>query len=98
MSSSPASAVSSVGFVELSRLSGIGCLLQPGLFYLSIQKSMRVNINPLIKSCGTRPDSYRDVPAAETKFIGLQAAPAFGKGRRAGALFFARHLDSFVVT
>jgi hypothetical protein len=46
----------------------INCLLQPGLFYLSIQKSMREEFNPLIKSCGTRTD-----PAAKTKSIGLQA-------------------------
>ena len=59
---------------------------------------MREKLNLFTKSCATRPDSYRDVPAAETKLIGLQADPAFGKGRRAGALFFARHLDSFVVT
>ena len=54
---------------------------------------MLVNINPLIKSCGTRTD-----PAAETKSIGLPADPAFGEGRRSGALFFARHLDYFIVT
>jgi hypothetical protein len=44
---------------------------------------MRVNINPLIKFCGTRTD-----PAAETKSIGLAD----------GALFFARHLDCFILT
>jgi hypothetical protein len=45
-----------------------GCLLQPRLFYLRIQKSMREEFNPLIKSCCTGT-----VPAAETKSIGLQA-------------------------
>jgi hypothetical protein len=39
----------------------------------SSPESMRVNINPLIKFCCTRPDSYRDDPAAETKSIGLPA-------------------------
>jgi len=34
---------------------------------------MREEFNPLIKFCATRPDSYRDVPAAKTKSIGLQA-------------------------
>jgi hypothetical protein len=42
--------------------------LQPGLFYLRIQKSMREEFDPLIKSCATRTD-----PAAKTKSIGLQA-------------------------
>jgi hypothetical protein len=46
----------------------INCLLQPGLFYHSIQKSMIEEFNPFIKSCGTRT-----VPAAETKSIGLPA-------------------------
>ena len=46
----------------------INCLLQPSLFYLRILKSIRVEINSLIKSCVTRTD-----PAAETKSIGLQA-------------------------
>jgi hypothetical protein len=32
---------------------------------------MRVNIDPLIKFCGTRPDNYRDDPAADTKRVGL---------------------------
>ena len=49
--------------------------------------------NQLIKFCCTRTD-----PAAETESIGLQADPAFGEGRRAGALFFARHLDNFIAT
>jgi hypothetical protein len=34
---------------------------------------MREEFNPLIKSSATRPDSYRDDPAAETKSIGLMA-------------------------
>jgi hypothetical protein len=54
---------------------------------------MRVNINPLIIFCGTRTD-----PAAETKSIGLRVDTAFGEGRRTGALFFARHLDCFIMT
>jgi hypothetical protein len=33
---------------------------------------MREEFNPLIKTCITRPDSYRDVPAAKTKSIGMQ--------------------------
>jgi hypothetical protein len=54
---------------------------------------MRVDSFQLIKFCCTLTD-----PAAETKSIGLQADPAFGEGRRAGALFFARHLDYSIVT
>jgi hypothetical protein len=54
---------------------------------------MRVRSDQLIKLCGTLTN-----PAAETKSIGLPADPAFGEGRRAGALFFARHLDYFIVT
>jgi hypothetical protein len=54
---------------------------------------MRVKLSQLIKYCGTRTN-----PAAETKSMGLSADPAFGEGRRAGALFFARHLDYFIVT
>ena len=46
----------------------INCLLQPGLFYLSIQKSLREEFNLLIKSCATRT-----IPATKTKSIGLQA-------------------------
>ena len=68
MSSSLPSAVSSVGFAELSRLGGIGCLLQPGLFYLRIQKSMREKFSIPIKSSATRTDA-----AADTKSIGLPA-------------------------
>ena len=49
----------------------INWLQQPGQLHNRLQKSMRVTINPLIKSCCTRPDSYRDDPAAETKSIGL---------------------------
>ncbi len=51
----------------------INYLLQPGLLYLRIQKSMREEFDPLIKFCCTRPDSYRDVPSAETASIGLAA-------------------------
>jgi len=54
---------------------------------------MREEFNPLIKFCGTRID-----PAAETKSIWLQADPAFGEGRRAGALFYARQQDYFIMT
>jgi hypothetical protein len=46
----------------------INCLRQPGLLLYRLQKSMRVNINSLIKSCGTRT-----VPAAEIEPIGLPA-------------------------
>jgi hypothetical protein len=80
MSSSPASAVSSVGFAEL-RSDGdfkvlrkaklwsiLGCLLQPGLLLNQPLKSMRANSFQLIKFCCTRTD-----PAARTKSIGLQA-------------------------
>jgi hypothetical protein len=59
---------------------------------------MRLNSFQLIKSCGTRPDGYRDVPADKTKPIGLRADPTLGEGRRAGAWFFARHLDYFIMT
>jgi hypothetical protein len=64
----------------------INCLLQPGLFYLSIQKSMRANSIPFIRFCCTRT-----VPATETKSIGLQADARVVK-------VFARHLDNFIVT
>ena len=52
---------------------------------------MREEFNPLIKFCCTRPDSYRDDPAAKTKSIGLQADAQV-------VMVFARHLDSFIVT
>jgi hypothetical protein len=64
----------------------INCLLQPGLFYHRIQKSMGEEFNLLIKSCGTRT-----IPAAETKSIGLQADARV-------VMVFARHLDNFIVT
>jgi hypothetical protein len=64
----------------------INCLLQPGLFYLSIQKSMRANSFQRIKFCCTRTD-----PAAKTKSIGLQADALV-------VMVFARHLDNFIVT
>ena len=73
---------------------GIGnCLQQPVQIRSRLTKSMRERSNPLIKFCCTRTD-----PAAETKSIGLPADPAFGEGRRACALFFARHRDCFIVT
>jgi hypothetical protein len=34
---------------------------------------MREEFNPFIIFCITRPDSYRNVPAAKTESIGLQA-------------------------
>jgi hypothetical protein len=46
---------------------------------------MALNFFQLIKSCGTRPDSYRDDPAAEIESIGLPADAQL-------AAFFARHL------
>ena len=64
----------------------INCLLQPGLFYLRIQKSIREEFAPLIKSCFTQT-----LPAAETKSIGLQAYARV-------VMVFARHLDYFIVT
>ena len=60
--------------------------MQPGLFCLRIQKSMKEEFNPLIKSCATRT-----VPAAETESIGLQADARV-------VMVFARHLDNFIVT
>jgi len=60
----------------------INCLLQPGLFYLSIQKSMREEFNPFIKFCCTRTD-----PATKTKSIGLQADAQL-------AAFFALRLEN----
>ena len=85
MSSSPASAVSSVGFAEL-RSDGdfkvlrkaklwsiLGCLLQPGLLLDKPPKSLRANSFQLIKFCCTR--TY---PAAETKSIGLHADASAG--------------------
>jgi len=47
---------------------------------------MRVNINPLIKFCGTRTD-----PAAKTQSMGLRAYARV-------VMVFARHLDNFIVT
>jgi len=67
------------------RWSILGCLLQPwrllrfgqdlwpGLLLDQALRSMGANSLQLIKFCCTRPDSYRDVPAAETKSIGLPA-------------------------
>ena len=61
-----------------------------------------LSVNPKIyalKSCTIykilwHPDSFVYLDS----IIGLQADPAFGEGRRAGALFFARHRDCFIVT
>ena len=52
---------------------------------------MREKSFQLIKYSCTRPDSYRDVPAAETKSIGLQADSRV-------VMVFARHLDNFIIT
>jgi hypothetical protein len=83
----------------------INCLLQPGQFYLRIQKSMREEFNLLIKSCGTWT-----VPAAETMSIGLQAdarvvmvfaSPSgqfYYNMTNPAHLSGQRHLDSFIVT
>jgi hypothetical protein len=46
----------------------INWLRQPGQIRNGLPKSMREDINPLIKFCGTRTD-----PDAETKSIGLPA-------------------------
>jgi len=56
-----------------------------------LQKSMREAFDLLINSCGTRPDSYRDDPAAETKSMGQWADARV-------VMVFARHLDNFIVT
>jgi hypothetical protein len=52
---------------------------------------MREEFNLLIKFCCTRPDSYRDVPTAETKSVGLQADARV-------VMVFASNLDNFIVT
>ena len=82
----------SIQIVSFVTLSGL-CLRPPGQLLYRPLKTMRLKLKPLIKFCGTRTD-----PAAETKSIGLAADPAFGEDRRAGALFFARHLDYLIVT
>jgi len=64
----------------------INCLRQPRQLRNQPQKSMRVNINPLIKSCGTRTD-----PATEIKLIGLPADARV-------VMVFAHPLDNFIVT
>jgi hypothetical protein len=82
----------------------LGCLQQPGQLSNQLQNSMRVNINPFIKSSG-----ILTVPAAETESVGLhrlrvaataeQGRPTcLPAGRRTDALFFARHLDYFIMT
>ena len=58
----------------------INCLRQPGQILNRIPKSMRINSNPFIKSCGTRTD-----PAAVTESMGLPADAQL-------AAFFAHHL------
>jgi hypothetical protein len=83
----------------------INCLLQPGLFYLRIQKSMGESFNSLIKSCATWTD-----PAAETKSRGLQAdaqvvmvfamlpRQLYYNMTNTAHLSGPRHLDSFILT
>ena len=66
-------------------------VLSDDISKIVLKESTREEFNQLIKSCGTRPDSYRDDPAAETKSIGLQADARV-------VMVFARHLDNFIVT
>ena len=66
---------------------------QPGLLLNQPPKSIRVNINPLIKSCGTRTD-----PSTWTESVGLPADAAFSEGRRSVVMVFAHHLDNFIMT
>jgi hypothetical protein len=54
---------------------------------------MLVNSVPFIKYFGTQT-----VSSPGTAYLVWRADPAFGEGRRAGALFFARHRDYFIVT
>ena len=84
--------------------------MQPGLLLDQPLKSMQVNSFQLIKFCCTRPDSYRDVPAAETKSIGLPAdahavmvfaSPPrqfYHDGTTRVRLTGLRHLDNFAGT
>ena len=82
----------------------INCLLQPGQFYLRIQKSMGEEFNPLIKFCGTRTD-----PAAETKSIGCRPmlsclcfctppGQLYRDMTNPAHLSGPSHLDSFILT
>ena len=83
----------------------INCLLQPGLFYLRIQKSMREEFNSPIKSCFTLT-----IPAAKTMSMGLQAdarvvmvfASPSGQFKynmtNPAHLSGPRHLDNFILT
>ena len=41
-----------------------------------------------------QPDSF----ISQDSIFGWRADPAFGEGKRVGALFFARHLDCFIMT
>jgi hypothetical protein len=54
---------------------------------------MREEFNLLIKFCCTRPDSYRDVPAAETKSVGLQADARVVMPARPNSLSLEQVLD-----
>jgi hypothetical protein len=54
---------------------------------------MREELQPFIKFCALR--LFR-LPGQSLRR--LRANPAFGEGRRSGALFFARHRDYFIVT
>ena len=63
---------------------GLALIITGTVFFLISLVKMRANSFQLIKFCCTRPDSYRDVPAAETKSIGLQAdalVPCLPTGR-----------------
>ena len=77
----------------------LGCLPQPGLLSNESPTSMRLNSFQLIKFCGTLT-----VLSPGTKSIGLRAdalvprLPTLPTGRQAAGRFFARHLDSFIVT
>ena len=66
----------------------INWLRQPGLLLNLPPKSTRLNLNPLIQTCGTLT-----VSSPGTKSIGLPADSAAD-----GAFFFARHLDCIIVT
>jgi hypothetical protein len=54
---------------------------------------MREKFKLSIRFCGNRT-----VSSPGTASLGWLADPAFGEGRRAGASFFTRHLDYFIVT
>jgi len=77
-----------------SRKAGLlGCLRQRQDRFVINPNSMPSNSLPFIISCG-----IRTVSSTRTASLALAADPAFGDGRRAGALFFALHRDNFIVT